>query len=130
MRIVATVGTALQRVFGDLAQSAADATGVIQRHRVFTGLSLARTFVLGFLQHPDASAEDLAQIAAQCGAAVSPQALDQRQTPTLVAFLKRLFQEATQRVVGSDRPLAPLLERFPRLIVLDSTTITLPDRAR
>jgi hypothetical protein len=130
MRIVATAGAALQRVFGDLAQVAADATGVIQRRRVFTGLSLARTFVLGFLQHPAASAEDLAQVAAQCGAAVTPQALDQRQTPQLVAFLKRLFQDATQRVVGVDRPLAPLLERFPAVIVLDSTTIPLPDCAK
>jgi hypothetical protein len=130
MRIVATVGAALQRVFGDLAQAAADATGVIQRQRVFTGRSLARTFVLGFLQHPDASAEDLAQLAAQCGAAVTPQAIDQRQTPALVAFLKRLFQDATRLVVGSDRALAPLLERFPRVIVLDSTTLTLPDSER
>ena len=127
MRILATVSAALKRLFGDTAQQAADATAVIQRRRVFTGLSLARTFVLGFLQHPAASDEELAQMAGQCGAAVTPQAIDQRHTPKLVAFLQRLFRGGVQEVVGSDRALAPILERFARVVVLDSTTIQLPD---
>jgi len=127
MRILAKVSAALQRVFGDIAQAAADASGVIQRKRVFTGVSLARTFVLGFLQNPEASDEELAQLAAQCGAAVTPQAIDQRHTPKLVDFLNRLFQGATKEVVGSHKALAPILERFPCVTVLDSTGITLPD---
>ena len=78
MEILAKVGSALQRLFGDLAQTAADESGVIERTRKFTALSLARTFVLGFLQNPKASDEKLAQIAAQCDAAVTPQAIEQR----------------------------------------------------
>jgi hypothetical protein len=128
MQILAKVGLALQRVFGECAQAAADATGVIGRRRKFTALSLARTFVLGFLHKPDASDEDLARIAVQCGADVSPQAIAQRHTPKLVAFLRDLLARATQLVVGSQTALAPLLERFARVILLDSSTITLPDR--
>jgi hypothetical protein len=127
MAIVAKVSEALQRLFGAVAQTAAQQSGVIQRTRKFTPLSLARTFVLGFLRHPRASDEKLAQMAAQCGAAVTPQAIEQRHTPALVAFLQKLFEGATQLVVGSDRVLAPLLQRFPRVTVLDSSTITLPD---
>lgn len=127
MGILAKVGRALQRLFGPCAQEAADATGVIQRQRKFTALSLARTFVLGFLHKPNASDEDLARIAVQCGADVSPQAIDQRHTPKLVAFLRDLFARATQMVVGSQAVLAPILGRFTRVIVLDSSTITLPD---
>jgi hypothetical protein len=41
--------------------------------------------------------------------------------------LERLFRGATQLVVGSDRALAPILERFPTVTVLDSSTISLPD---
>src|SRR5687767_3134994 len=85
MRILAKVGPALQCLFGDGAQQAADASGVIQRQRKFTALALARTFVLGFLHKPDASDEDLARMAVQCGADVSPQAVAQRQTPKLEA---------------------------------------------
>jgi hypothetical protein len=128
MGILAKVGSALQRLFGDLAQTAADESGVIQRTRKFTALSLARTFVLGFLQNPKASAEQLAQMAAQCDAAVTPQAIEQRQTAPLVDFLHRLFCGATKLVVGSDQALAPILERFPSVTLLDSTTITLPDQ--
>lgn len=127
MGILARVGSALQRLFGDIAQTAADESGVIQRTRKFTALSLARTFVLGFLQNPQASDEKLAQIAGQCGAEVTPQAIEQRHTSRLVDFLQRLFCGATKLVVGSDKALAPILERFTSVTLLDSSTITLPD---
>lgn len=127
MGILAKVGRALQGLFGVCAQEAADATGVIRRQRKFTALSLARTFVLGFLHKPNAADEDLARRAAQCGADVTPQAIDQRHTPRLESFWRQLFVLATRVVVGSQTVLAPLLERFTKVIVLDSSTSTLPD---
>ena len=127
MGIVAKVSAALQRLFGDVAQSAADQSGVIARTRKFTALSLARTFVLGFLKNPRSSDEKLAQIAVQCGAEVTPQAIEQRYTPKLVAFLQKLFCAATKLVIGSDKALAPILERFPSVTLMDSSTIPLPD---
>ena len=130
MTIIARVGSALQRLFGPAAQEAADVSGVIQRQRKFTALSLARTFVLGFLRDPEASDEQLAQMAVGCGADVTPQAVEQRHTPRLVRFLQELFGRAPRLVVGSDKALAPILERFPRVTLLDSSTITLPDGLR
>ena len=127
MGILAKVGGALQRLFGEIAQTAAEESGVIQRTRKFSPVSLARTFVLGFLQNPRASDEKLAQMAVQCGAAVTPQAIEQRHTPRLVDFLERLFRGATKLVVGSDQALAAILERFTSVTVIDSSTITLPD---
>src|SRR5205807_7837072 len=44
----------------------------------------------------------------------------------LVKFLQELFGGATKVVVGSDKALAPILERFTNVTVLDSSTITLP----
>jgi hypothetical protein len=122
MSIIAKVAAALQQLFGDCATQAAHQSRVIVRQRRFTPLALARTFVLGFLKHPNASAEQLAQTAAQAGAAVTPQAIDQRQTPKLVQFLQELFCRATQIVVGADQALAPLLERFTRVLVLNAST--------
>ena len=127
MGIIAKVGTALQGLFGNIAEAAAQTSGVIVRKRKFDGMSLGRTFVLGYLQNPKASDEDLAQIAVQCGVEVTPQAIDQRHSPKLVEFLKTLFQAATKVVVGSDKALAPILERFTSVNVLDSSTIGLPD---
>src|SRR3974377_2080629 len=96
MGILAKVSGAMQRLFGEIAETAAAESGVIQRQRKFTPLSLARTFVLGFLQAPEASDEALAQMAVQCGAAVTPQAIEQRPTPRLVDFLVKLFRGSTK----------------------------------
>jgi Transposase DDE domain len=130
MGILATVGAALQRLFGDLAQAAADESGVIKRTRKFSALSLVRTFVLGFLQDPKSSDEKLAQFAVQCGVDVTPQAIEQRHTPQMVDFLRNLFQKATKVIVGSSKTLAPILERFRSVTLLDSSTISLPDQAQ
>ena len=127
MGIVARVGSVLQQLFGPIAASAAEASGVIRRKRKFTGIGLAKTFVLGFLQDAKASDEDLAQMAAQCGVDVTPQAVEQRHSPQMVKFLETLFREGTKLVVASDRSLAPIRERFASVTMLDSSTITLPD---
>jgi Transposase DDE domain len=128
MGIIAKVGAALQQLFGEIAEEAAQKSGVIVRKRKFTALSLARTFVLGFLRNPEASDEELARMAAECGAEVTPQAMDQRHSEKLVTFLQEVFYRAAKLVIGSDKALAPLLERFTKVNVLDSSTITLPDR--
>lgn len=127
MQIIARVGVAMQRLLGEFAEQAALESGVIIRRRKFTGISLARTFVMGFLKKPGASDEDLAQMAVQCAAAVTPQAIEQRQTPKLVRFLESLFRRGIQVVVGTEKALAPILERFTTVTLLDSSTITLPD---
>jgi hypothetical protein len=127
MSILRQATAALKRLFGPLAEEAAHDSGVIIRQRKFTPLSLAQTFALGFLHNPNASDEELARIAAQSGAPVTPQAVDQRQTPTLAKFLEGLFRRAIPTVVGAERVLATLLERFTDVTVLESSTIRLPD---
>lgn len=127
MDIIAKVGAAMQFLFGTLAEEAGKVSGVIVRKRKFTCFSLAKTFVFGFLQNPNASDEELARIAVQCGADVSPQAIDQRHTSKLVKFFEELFRGAAKVVVSSTKSLAPILERFTRVTILDSTTTTLPD---
>jgi hypothetical protein len=127
MSIVAKVGSSMQILFGTIAEEAGNKTGIIVRQRKFTCFSLLKTFVLGFLQKPDASDEDLARMAVQCGAEVTPQAVEQRHTPKLVKFLEEVFRKTTKLVIGSTKSLAPILERFKKVVILDSTTTTLPD---
>jgi hypothetical protein len=130
MQIIAKVGAALQRLFGELADEAGRVSGVIVRRRKFTALSLARTFILGHLQNPTASDEELAQVAVQCGVDVTPQAVEQRHTPKLVQFLETLFRAGIKVAVGAEKTLAPILERFTNVTLLDSSTITLPESMR
>ncbi len=130
MGMIAKVGAAIQRFFGETAEAAAKKSGVIQRQRKFTATTLLQTFTLGFLKKSDASDEDLALMAAQCGVAVTPQAIEQRHSPRLVAFLQEAVQRVAQEVIGSDRALAPILERFSSVPILDGSTIALPDRRK
>jgi len=127
MGIIARVGAALQRLLGEDAEHVAETSGVIVRQRKFTSASLAKTFVLGFLQHPEASDEQLAQMAVHCGTPVTAQAVEQRHTWKLVRFLEGLFRKAVRVVIGADKALAPILERFTNVTLLDSTALTLPD---
>jgi len=130
MSIVAKVGSALQDLFGAAVEEAAEASGVIERRRKFTAMSLAKTFILGFLAKADASDEDLARMAVQVGADVTPQAVEQRYTQRLEQFLKGLFEKALEKMVGSNKALAPILERFTSTILQDSSTIVLPDEMK
>jgi hypothetical protein len=66
-------------------------------------------------------------MAAQCGVAVTPQAIEQRHSPQLVTFLQEVFQEGAKAVVGADRALAPILERFPSVPIVDGSSLQLPD---
>ena len=127
MSIIAKVGAAIQQLLGKVGEAAAEKCGVIERKRKFTATTLLQTFVLGFLKKPNASDEDLAQMAVQCGVEVTPQAIEQRHSPKLVAYLQEVLQEGAKMVVGSDRALAAILERFPKVSVLDGSTIGLPD---
>jgi len=127
MAVVPNVGEALHRLFGEIAETAAQESQVIQRTRKCTSLSSARTFIPGFLQNPKASDDMLARMAVQCGANVTPQAVEQRYTPRLVDFLERVFRCGTQMVGGGDKTLAPILERFPCVDVIDSSSMTLPE---
>jgi hypothetical protein len=126
MEMIDKVVAAIQHLFGKAGEAAKN-SGVIERKRKFTAVTLLQTFVWGFLKNPNASDEELAQMAVQCGVKVTPQAIEQRHSPRLVAFLKEMFQAGAKMVVGSERALAPILERFSSVSILDGSTVCLPD---
>jgi Transposase DDE domain len=117
---------AMQSLLGPAADEVARQTKVILRQRKFSPQSLASTFVLGFLHNPRASDEELARTAALVGVTVTPQAIEQRYHERMVQFLRGLFTKAVQTQVPADRVLAPLLERFTDVQIMDSTVLSLP----
>jgi Transposase DDE domain len=130
MRRIPQIVMAVEGLFGTWAQEANRVCRVVRRKRKFTPMSLAQTLVLGFLAKPKASDKELAEMAALCGVAVTPQAIGQRFTPQFVEFAEQLLRQAIGSVVGAKTALAPLLARFPQVFVLDSTVIRLPDTLR
>lgn len=127
MRSIAQTAAAVQGLLTTTAEEVGQACHLIRRRRKFTASSLLSTFVLGFLQRPCPTWEQLALVARQCGASVSPQAVEQRITAPLRDGLRSLWQAAVGTVVTAEPRSLPLLAKFTHVLIGDSTTIRLAD---
>ncbi len=127
MLTIADVTQTLQTVFGELAEQAAHASGLVQRRSKLTGAAFVQALVFGWLADPQASREALAQTAALGGVRVSAQAIDQRLSFAAATCLRQVLEAAATTLVTADPVAIPLLARFAGgVVVQDSTTIGLP----
>jgi len=127
MEIIAQTAGALQVLLTTTAEEIGERCDLIKRHREFTASSLLSTFVLGFLHRARPTWEQLAFIARQLGADVSPQAVQQRVTPELRDSLQQLWEAAVTCVLTAEPRVSPLLQKFKQVLIGDSTTIGLTD---
>src|SRR5947209_19873395 len=128
MRSVAYLSEPLVHVLEERADAIALETGCVQRKRKFNGASLLQTLVFGWQQHPDASLEQLASIAATADVLVTDTAVDKRFTPQAARFLHAMLEEGCSLVVQAahDVPFA-LLRRLGAVILEDRRSISLPN---
>jgi len=126
MTTVADLTQALQALFTTTADRLARRTGFVQRASKLTGAAFVQALVFGWLANPQASVEALAQAAAAVGVAISAQGLDQRFTEAAAVFLEDMLAAAVQTVIAADPVAIPLLARFSAVVLLDSSTVTLP----
>jgi hypothetical protein len=126
MTTVAQVARALQTTLHTTAEAAALRSGFIQRRRRLTGASFVQGLVFGWLAHPAATYEQLAQAIGRAGTPISPQGLEQRFTPAAAHLLQEVLQAATETAVRADGLAASLLQRFSGVWLLDTTIIPLP----
>ncbi len=105
----------------------ARATGFCQRRSRLTAAVFVQATILGWLAHPQATLQQLTQRAAARGVRLSPQGLDQRFTPAAAALLRRVWEAALAEVIVTEPMAAGLLAKFPAVVLMDSTTIALPD---
>lgn len=129
MSTIPQVSQAMQQLLTTSAQDADAKLHYTKRpdRAKFTAATLTQTLVLGFLAHPDATVEQLAQSAARVGVDVSPQAVDQRFTFATAALLQEIVTSSLQHLIGVDGVAIPILQRFSGIRIHDSTTIVLPD---
>ena len=127
MTTVAQLSEHLRILFTTVADALAWRGGFTQRRSKLTGALFAQALVFGWLADPQASLPALAQAAAAAGVGISPQGLDQRCTEAAAIFLEQLLQAALAPLIAGERALIPLLRRFSAVVLLDSTTIVLPD---
>lgn len=121
------LAAALQPLLTTTAEAAAEASGMIKRQGKVTGARFVQALVFGWLAHPAASLSELAQTAATCGLAISPQGLDQRFSAAAADCLKRVLEAAMRLSLAAAPVATPVLGRFNGVWLWDSTTVTLPD---
>lgn len=121
------VAEAIHAVLTDVPEALARATGFCVRRSKFTGAAFVETLVLGWWQEPAATLSELSQTAAVRGYAISPQGLDQRFGPAGAALLRDRLEAAVAAAIAAAPAAGPLLARFPAVLLLDSTTVALPD---
>ena len=92
-----------------------------------TAECFVQTTVLGWLAHAGASLHQLAQRAVDRGVPITPQGLDLRFTEAGAKVLRHVWEAALAKVIVADPVVSPLLARFPAVMIMDSTTVTLPD---
>jgi DDE family transposase len=127
MCTLAELSEEMHRLLTTTANQVACETGFVQRASKLTGAHFAQALVLGWLNNPAATLQQLAQMAGTVGVAISPQGIDQRFSATAATFLQRLVEAAVTTVISGESTPIPLLQRFQGVYVLDSSTIVLPD---
>jgi len=127
MSIVTQVTELLQGLLEESMDVLARETGCVKRERKFSGSTLLSSLVLTVLRTPTPKPWDYQSTAAQLGVAVTENAITRRFTPELVKFLEAALRRVLSHVLTADTPPIKLLNRFPQVVIGDSTTITLPD---
>lgn len=127
MASVAEIGQAIKRVLSVVGEQVGRQTGFTQRASKLTGAKFVQATVLGWLNKPAATLEELSQAAAAIGVPISAQGLDQRFTPAAAALLEQVLNAALSEVIAAEPVAIPLLARFNGVIVQDSSIISLPD---
>jgi hypothetical protein len=123
---VTRLAAVLQTLLTTRADEVAREVGLVRRRRVLTGAAWVQTLVLGWLERPQASLEDLADGVGPGRPPITPQGLDRWFRPEGAECLRRLTQEAVGTLIETEAAALPLLGRFEGVYVEDCTTAALP----
>lgn len=126
MCVFTDLAMTLQTLLTSEAEQAARQSGCVRRVRKLSGATFVQTLVLGWLHDPHASLDALADFAADLGADLTPQALDQRFTAAASRCLASVLTAALHRVIAATAAAPALRQRFEGVYVFDSTTVALP----
>jgi hypothetical protein len=117
----------LQKVLGDEAERCSRESQFVRRQSKVTGTGFATTVILGWLDNPKATLNELIQGSHQLGIAISESGLHQRFNDRAVVFLKSLLERSVKVLQERQRLPREVLQHFSQVNVLDSSIVTLPE---
>ena len=127
---ITRVADVMQTVLEEVPQAQARATGFVKRQRKLTAAVFVKALIFGWLSNPRASLDELARVTAMLGVSIQPQSLEERFTPEAAELLRRVLEASLQAVITADPVAIAVLDRFTEVIVLDSSTVSLPEPFR
>src|SRR5262245_27705171 len=111
--MISTLATAMQTLLTEQAEKAAKSSKFSLRDSPLSGPRFVQACVFACMDKPLPTLDDFAIKAAACGAAVQPQAFNQRLSqPAAADCLRLVLEQAVKQVITSQPPLVPLLRRF------------------
>lgn len=112
--------------FEQTAETTARQCKFVIRRSKLTGALFVQTLVLGWSEQPEAALNDLAEVAADLGVAITAQGLDERINSAAVTLFETLSQTSL-RMFQQRVPLdVAILRQFTAIEILDSSCIALP----
>ncbi|MEI7646653.1 MAG: IS4 family transposase [Chloroflexales bacterium] len=128
MTTIPQIAAAMHHVLTTVADRAGRLSRMVERSDAkLTGSIFTQTLVFGLGANPHASLSTLTQTTADLGVRVSVEALHQRFDREAALCLEQVLYAAVRQVVAADPVVLPVLDRFPAVVVQDSTTIILPE---
>jgi hypothetical protein len=128
MTTIPQLAQVLQTVLSDEAERAGWQTGLVQRSDAkLSGSIFTQTLVFGLAADPHASLSGLTQTSAALGVQVSAEALHHRFDRPAASCLEQVLAAAVRQLIAAEPIVLPILERFPEVVVQDSTLISLPE---
>jgi Transposase DDE domain len=127
MTTIPHLSATLQTLLGPTADAEAKKAKFVQRRSKLSGATFTQTLVFGCLEDAQATLEDLSNTALALGVEITPQGLDQRFSQSASEMLKGILDRAIEEVIASDPVAIPVLQRFTRVVLVDSSTIALPE---
>jgi len=113
--------------FSDKVEATARQTKFVRRKSEITGLNFLKAMVMGFLEKPVSSLNEIAQSFLDIGVDVTPQGIDDRINAFSVVFLRAIFLQALE-IFKNKCPLPlSVLQQFSAINIVDSSTKSLPE---
>jgi len=125
MNHVTALAETLQALLTTSADRIACESGFIRRRRKVSGSNFAQTLIFAALSDSRPTETRLHMMAHVVGLNVSRQAVRKRLDDRAAQFLLRLLETAVTEVITTPVAIA-LLRRFRSVVVLDSSTVSLP----
>lgn len=116
----------IQQFLHEVTHEQGTVSGFVKRQSKMTAEVFAQTLIVGLLDNPEASLNDLVQISAKLGVVISEPGLHGRINEKGVALLKGLLDSSLKKFAAQGTVPAEVMQHFTRVDILDSTQITLP----